>query len=108
DGGGDEDHAIDIGFAVGGERGQHHGAAHAFAEHDYGNVRMVRAHHFDDIVEIAAQRIAAGPYAGIGGAAEAALIVGDDADAVIGESGGGDRESVGIIAHAVKRDDDRL
>ncbi len=82
-----EDQPVDAHGLAAGEAGERHRAAHALAEHDQRQLGLVGAQRLDDVGEVLHQGRRAGPGAARGGLAEAALIIGDEREAALGEPG---------------------
>ena len=62
---------------------------------------MPRRHDARHFVEVVDQRRYAGPGAGCGRGAEAALVVGIDRIALFGPAGGGDGKGVAVVVEAM-------
>ena len=108
DGGGEQDPAGGIGAIGAGGEDHQHGRAHAFAHHDQAGVGVALVEVFGHRGGVVGHFVAAGPQAAAGGLAEAALVRGEDGDALGGEAGGGDFPGVAAVVEAVQGEDNGL
>ncbi len=97
--------------AVGGERRlgprrHQHAAAHAVAQRVHRHAGIGGAGGGEEVAEVRSHCRGAGPLAGLRRRAEAALVIGQDSDAVVGQKSADIGKGVAVIVEAVQRDHD--